>query len=181
MRICDVDFSNNADLNHILLVEGERGKGEEKNKKENKMREIKFRGRRKDDGEWVYGSYIIYKDEAKFIVNECERKINTYINGKPFYTDYKKQYEIIPNTLGQYTGLIDINGKEIYEGDIVEKKSIEYLFNNEEKITIWRGVVKYIAPKFIYKNKDGYYLAGTSGFEVIGNVYENPELLKNEF
>ena len=65
------------------------------------MRTIKFKGLRVDGKGWVYGHY--YDDEIQsFIISE----INTY--------------EVIPETVGQFTGLIDVNGKEIYEGDVVE-------------------------------------------------------------
>jgi len=69
-------------------------------------------------------------------------------------------------------------GKEIYEEDIVQKTSIEYDYKGNEHKTEWLGVVKYITPKFIYKGVDSFYLAGTRPFKVIGNIYDNPELLE---
>ena len=152
---------------------------------ENKMREIKFRGipiKAKEEN-FIEGD-LIKTDEGRYfifpyLVDLTLSNLAGEIEGS-VYSGFGLLVEINPETLGQYTGLKDKNGKEIYEGDIVEKKSIEYLFNGEEKIITWKGVVVYKAPKFIFQGKDGYYLAGTYGFEVIGNIYDNPELLKNE-
>lgn len=77
------------------------------------MREIKFRGKRKDNGEWVYG--------------------NLQVPTPPFdkyfmwdKNDYGQQVEVIPETVGQFTGLKDKNKKDVYEGDVLRKTSKEY-------------------------------------------------------
>lgn len=127
-------------------------------------REIKFRGKSIMDntcGDWLYSSGIKYGDDIELMY--CDEDTSEEWN----YIDKE--------TLGQYTGLHDKNGKEIYEGDIL--KSIQ-----------WNDIylVKYIGTAFYLWRK------GNNGFnkittwnnaeksEIIGNIYDNPELLGGE-
>ena len=130
-------------------------------------REIKFRGL-SINGEWYYGNLAIIKKKVDHIEAGC------YISnsaGMPF------AYQVRPETVTQFTGLLDKNGKEIYEGDLFriidpeDKSTCEIVFKDgafRKKYWQWEDGLQYpIIDKFDLEN-----------FEVIGNIYENPELLK---
>ena len=116
------------------------------------MREIKFRA-------WDKKEKKIYSWRKDF------GSAYIYDGMRTFIQDLKKQYILM-----QYVGLEDKNRKEIYEGDIVQLS-----INNE--LPHHKGVIKYLPPRFFVMdgNKSGLLL--TDKYEVIGNIYENPELL----
>ena len=120
------------------------------------MREIKFRGKSLKDGKWVYGYYVL-------------RPFQTHcIYGSDFVE------EIAPDTLGQYIGLKDKDGREIYEGDIVHyRAATEDSFPNPT--AEYDGVVYYDeCGELCFGN---FLAAYCSSVLVLGNIYENPELL----
>ena len=125
------------------------------------MRTIKFRGKRICTEEWVYGSYLPGTDD------EIEAFILTYSPHDPDYVWEK----VDPFTVGQYTGMNDKNGKEIYEDDILLDESGAY------------AVVSYLMGSFCVDFGEGFDLQYfTDSIHeicyVAGNVHDNPELLK---
>lgn len=123
------------------------------------MREILFRGKRSDSGEWIYGDLLQPTD----VVDCTEISQNIGVGTR---------YEVIPETVGQYTGLTDKNGVKIFEGDIVIGKKG---YAGSPYYPIWE-------QRFAVKYEYGCYreLCDTSyyEFEVIGNIHDNPELLE---
>lgn len=142
------------------------------------MRKILFRGKRFDNGEWIEGNLFI-PDLPDTPTEIC---IGTNI--------VRITYDVIPETVGQYTGLTDRNGKKLFEGDIVQTKQTGI---KGEKI--FRFVIKYgeYMPreycKSIYReNKTiGFYAFDgkrdfqlstyAEAFEIIGNIHDNPDLM----
>ena len=130
------------------------------------MRTIKFRGRKSDSKTWVYGTPVFYKSgEASIFPSLSEYGSEA--------TEIIKRDKIDPKTIGQFTGLTDKNGVEIFEGDIVEwPTDIDRDYYNESYRFV-REEVKFEGGAFYpVCNMDEYE------FKVIGNIYENPELLK---
>ena len=133
------------------------------------MREIIFRGKRIDDGEWIYGHYV----------HQCGADMIYFPNGVDYECGFD-YYHIDPETVGQCTGLTDKNGKKIFEGDIictdlarpyliVEFRDGCFMFNCNDG-----GEDYYDIMLPIRKEAQTQYEYG----EIIGNIHDNPELLK---
>lgn len=133
-------------------------------------REIKFRGKSID--EWVYGMLIKvnegdteHREPLKYSIQTDEKE----------YGEYNKYFITDDNTIGQFTGLHDKNGREIYEGDIL--KSIRW---NNIYLVKHTGTAFYLCRK----GNNGFNKITTwnnaENSEIIGNIYDNPELLGGE-
>ena len=114
------------------------------------MREILFRGKRVDRGEWIEGNYEYYHKPRKYIISNP-------------YTGETKG--VIPETVGQFTGLCDKNGKKIFEGDIVESPQGT------------RGFIEWQNAEcaFLVNIGDDWQTMDDCTYEVVGNIYDNGE------
>lgn len=132
------------------------------------MREILFRGKRIDNGEWVKGYYAGY---GLICPNEPE---STYNATGDYYgqTPYVGFVEVDPDTVGQYTGLKDKNGKRIFEGDIV---CMCFVDTDEIGEIVWDE--EWSKTAYLSQDGDKYGIDGTVEMEIIGNIHDNGELL----
>ena len=133
-------------------------------------REILFRGKRVDNGEWIEG-YFLPGNERQSL-HPC---IFVYLPE----TQSFECFDIDIDTLGEYTDLTDKNGTRIFEGDIVKYKIIGLNAFGKMETRETKSIVKYNAPCFSPFETDLYedYVMPEET-EVIGNIHDNPELLK---
>ena len=140
------------------------------------MREILFRGKSVNDGRWIYGDLSNYGDYRAITTTRGFSIIDSC--------------EVIPETVGQYTGLTDKNGKRVFEADIL---SLQCADEKLRPYPVYFGT--YNVDGFGNDFHIGFYtkhfgedislgfLADSNGptdFEVIGNIFDNPELLEGD-
>ena len=138
------------------------------------MREILFRGKRVDNGEWVYGlpfkAYsTFYRDYLWTIqhLNKFEIPI--------------AHYDIVPETIEQYTGLTDKNGTKIFEGDIVKHYNhcqIKEYSEDIGRVFYYAETCRFLRTSKLFPNDCPEMFSGNE-YEVIGNIHDNSELLKD--
>lgn len=121
------------------------------------MREIKFRGRRIDTGEWIYGLLTFMFGVYSIVEPKNENVV----------------YPVESETIGQFTGIIDPNGKEIYEGDKDEYGYIVTYVDGSDSENLGMNIGFYL-------QRDNFESWGElqvgEGMEVVGSLYDNPEL-----
>jgi len=139
------------------------------------MQPIKFRGKQIDNGKWVYGYLIFMNNKIAYIADmgivkfDDDEKIKKYILNIEEPYNLGEIYKVIPETVGQFTECLDKNKKELYHNDIVKtwNKNISYIYYEKG---YWRiGKRGRIIKEYEWET-----------FEKIGNVFDNPELLKKE-
>ena len=139
------------------------------------MREILFRGKRCDNGEWVQGFYV--RADHHWHKNGIHKDwiiCGASANGGWFALHNK--YAVKAETVGQFTGLTDKNGKKIFEGDIIGYHAQGDIFVNfgvvcwDEEDARWAYQLNTMKP--------GFYMHNPNTVEVIGNIHDNPKLLE---
>ena len=140
------------------------------------MREILFRGKLLDNGEWVYGSFCMDAREQFNGLCGVDGFIRLYDKAK----GKMQTYEVDRETVGQYTGMKDKNGRRIFEGDICHKTRTGEIVSVK-----WHGTMAgYVLGKKRADNKHlsdfGELFRAYDKYEVIGNIHDNPESRKEE-
>ena len=124
------------------------------------MREILFRGKREDNGEWVEGHLLFDEEQDEAYIAEYFEDRSAYIR------------EVIPETVGQYIGITDKNGTKIFEGDLMNGVCGKSFFEAAE--VRWKSFFL----EFFAGDNPLFEDNQESTYEVIGNIHDNPELLK---
>lgn len=132
------------------------------------MRQIKFRGKRLDNGEWVYGDLVhTIKDTLILPIDEGWN-----------------QYSVNSETVGQFTGLFDKNGKEIYEGDIVKTPLLDPIFGDILSDAFDNAPIEFSNGSFVvsyYNGNHKIYIQDLyDKIKVIGNIHDNPSLISKK-
>ena len=127
-------------------------------------REILFRGKRTDNGEWIYGSLI----GNNVIVGEVVDFDDDYFNTQFWY-------KVNPETVGQFTGITDKNGIKVFEADIVKHKFRRIWAEQEHtSVVVWNDN---FMCYYLFDGASNIRMREDVIYEVIGNAYDNSELI----
>ena len=130
------------------------------------MRKILFRGKRTDNGEWVEGCFI--------------KSLSSTVYGYITRSMSDSPVRVHLGTIGQFTGSIDINGKKIYEGDIVKFNRFGYVFVGKIEYNPKTSgfEIQYADTLGVYKERStvSVLICNTFGVEIVDNIHDNPEL-----
>lgn len=146
------------------------------------MREILFRGKRKDNNEWVQGHNVFYmQGNDNVFITQTGLPVPTLGDNSSVVVMMHPSTEVWIDTVGQFTGLTDKNGKKIFDGDIVRHwNGSQDLFDTgrvywDDVFCGWRRTTDGVFHSQIVST---YKLSANCDYEVIGNIHDNPELLE---
>ncbi len=140
-------------------------------------RDILFRGKRIDNGEWVEGAFLNDRDGAFYI---CPAVSDISYGDSGNRRRIGCWHKVDPSTVGQYTGLTDKNGKRIFEGDIV--RFAERRIGGEDVSVVEQVAFDeggFCTHRYFLNNWIRIGNTKLEGIEVIGNIHDNPELLED--
>lgn len=140
------------------------------------MREILFKAKRVDNGEWEIGSLIALPTGEYEISNRC----NNPPDSDPMWNKVVITHKVNPSTICQYTGLKDKNGKKIWENDILMAHLDESYPEDVTYETVEWSVAGWAAHETGSTDREYLDKFDLEHFEVVGNIFDNPELLQKE-
>lgn len=140
-------------------------------------REILFRGKLKENNEWVEGILLNFRKNTYIVPHDCVY----YCDGTEKFVFDIAYFEVLPETVGQYTGLTDKNGMKIFESDIIKTKKYgkisDYIIING--FDTFAVIYKPCMFRLVNRNRRFNFVnIRRDQLEVVGNVHDNPELME---